>query len=78
MSVGGKVEVCACAATGAPSMSAQAEAVSNRRWSKVELNVIIRLFLPGIVPGAGDMTVTATKRFRAVAPPDTSTVISAV
>jgi hypothetical protein len=40
--------------------------------------VIIRLFLPGIVPGAGDMTVTTPKRFRAVPPFGIPTVISAV
>jgi hypothetical protein len=36
------------------------------------------VLVPGIVPGAGDMTVTTPKRFRAVVALGTSTTFSAL
>jgi hypothetical protein len=87
MSVGGKVEVCARAASGAATRNAQTDAVRSRadcRRSRsrfageVELEAIIWLFLPGIVPSVGDITVTTPKRFRAVIAFGASTTVSAV
>ena len=82
MSVGGKVDVCARATSGAATRNAHTDAersgASSLRCSEVELEAFIWLFLPGIVPAVGDMTVTTPKRFRAVIALGTSTAVSAV